>query len=160
MANVIPLIIAAGQIRQMQAGDTISSTLAPGGGGGGGATATTFEQNLGATAACSGKFTLTDAAIAATSKVLCWQAPGPYTGKGTLADEAAMQPVKVVAVVPATGSAVIHWETDFIVGVREVPASGSRNIATTIANLLPTMFEMFRLGKVRGNIKFSYVIFA
>jgi hypothetical protein len=35
MPDVVPLIIAAGQIRQMQAGDTISTTLAPGTGGAG-----------------------------------------------------------------------------------------------------------------------------
>jgi hypothetical protein len=76
--------------------------------GSGGASATTVEKNLGATAINQGTFTITDAAILATDKVLVTQAPGPYTGKGTRADEAQMDTISCIAV-PAAGSATVYW---------------------------------------------------
>lgn len=134
--------------------------------GGGGSSATTVEVDLGSTAKTSGKFTITDAAISATSKVLCWQAPGPYTGKGTLADEAAMQPVNVVSVTPATGSAVVEWETPPMLTMSPVLQEGQRRkvVGATfdrvINQVLPISIETHRIGKVRGNVKFSYVVFS
>lgn len=132
----------------------------------GAAAATTVEKDLGSVAVTSGKFTITDAAISSTSKVLCWQAPGPYTGKGTRADEAEMQPVNVVSVTPATGSAVVAWETPPMLTMSPVLQEGQRRntVGATfdrvINKLLPASFQMKRLGKVRGNVKFSYVVFS
>lgn len=103
-------------------------------------TATTVEVNLGGTAVRTGRFTITDASISGSSKVMCWQAPGPYTGKGTLADEAAMQPVLVTAVVPGSGQAVVHWRT---------PSS-----------YVYTARGVSHRGLVRGNVKFLYSVFS
>lgn len=134
--------------------------------GGGGSSATTVEVDLGSTAKTSGKFTITDAGISSSSKVLCWQAPGPYTGKGTLADEAAMQPVSVVSVTPATGSAVVAWETPPITTTQIITQDGQRRnvVGATfdrvINQVLPIVVETKRIGKVRGNVKFSYVVFS
>jgi hypothetical protein len=134
--------------------------------GGVGASATTVEVNLGTVGAESwrGRFTITDAAIGATSKVLVWQAPGPYTGKGTRADEAELQPVEVRCVAPAAGSAVVTWETPVAFGLSRVVPSGLRDAPSTAAGFDPrypyqeTVSK--RLGKVRGNVKFSYVVFS
>jgi hypothetical protein len=135
------------------------------GGEGDGATATTVEADLGATPTFRGRFTITDAAISATSKVLCWQAPGPYTGKGTGADEAEIAPVQVVAVEPAAGSAVVKWQTPPMLAT--APPTSDAPGATRITAALPSASESLdvqsrvrRLGKVRGNVKFSYVVFA
>ncbi len=107
-------------------------------GGGSGASATTVEIDLGS-AKFSGKFTITDAAITSSSKVLCWQAPGPYTGKGTLADEAEMQPVQVISVEPGSGSAVVKWQTPPTIVVAPVirrlaPNTGSGTLANSGTN--------------------------
>jgi hypothetical protein len=132
---------------------------------GSGATATTVEQDLGATPKWRGKFTITDAAISATSKVQCWQAPGPYTGKGTLADEAEMQPVQVIAVAPATGSAVVYWQTPPMVAMERQYSDGKFNAAgATFDRLMnqrdPAVFTPTRINKVRGNVKFTYSVYA
>lgn len=129
----------------------------------GGATATTVEKNLSATPASRGKFTITDAAIGATSKVMCWQAPGPYTGKGTRADEAEMQPVNVIAVSPSAGSAVVMWETPPMVAMQQQLNDG-RLTATgaTFDRLMnqrtPAIFTATRINRVRGNVKFNYMV--
>lgn len=125
--------------------------------------ATTVEVDVG-TPRFQGRFTITDAAISTTSKVLCWQAPGPYTGKGTRADEAAMQPVSVVAVVPASGSAEVHWQTPPVVVVRPRALAGGQPASAIIPGLKdPAALatgEMRRLGRVRGNVKFTYTVLA
>jgi hypothetical protein len=124
--------------------------------------ATTVEVNIGSTPKWTGKFTITDAAIAPTSKVLCWQAPGPYTGKGARADEAEMQPVQVIAVEPGTGTAVVKWQTPMDAALVELPKTTSLG-AGTAANsgtLRQDTTTMRRRGKVRGNVKFSYSVFA
>lgn len=121
----------------------------------------TVEKDLGSTATWRGKFTITDAGIGPTSKVLCWQSPGPYTGKGTLADEAEMQPVSVIAVEPGSGSAVVRWQTPpgFTQQV-ELP-SGSRASPAALNEqmMFPTLTPR-RVGKVRGNVKFTYTVLA
>jgi len=132
---------------------------------GSGATATTVEQNLGATPVWRGKFTITDAAISATSKVQCWQAPGPYTGKGTLADEAEMQPVQVISVAPATGTAVVYWQTPPMVALKNTLQDGRISGAgATFDRLInqryPEVFTPTRINKVRGNVKFTYSVYA
>lgn len=131
---------------------------------GGTPAATTVEVDLGATAAFQGKFTITDAAIGASNKVLAWQAPGPYTGKGTRADEAQMQPVQVIAVVPAVGSAVVYWQTPPVITPLQIPSAGGQPASTIIPGLKDPQAVVTgahkRVGKVRGNVKFSYSIFA
>ena len=131
---------------------------------GSGAAGTTVEVNVG-TPKFAGKFTITDASITATSKVLCWQAPGPYTGKGTRADEAEMQPVQVIAVEPATGTAVVKWQTPPMIAMsRQLNNGRVGAVGATFDRLInqrePAVFIPTRLGKVRGNIKFTYAIFS
>lgn len=124
-------------------------------------TATTVEVDLGAAATFRGKFTVTDAAISAASKVLCWQSPGPYTGKGTRADEAEAQPVQVVSVEPGSGSAVVRWQTPPAYATVPVVGSGSRSpaVSNNELPLIPAQ-ELRRVGLVRGNVKFTYTILA
>lgn len=133
------------------------------GAGSGGFSATTVEVNLGSSPVFRGKFTITDAGISATSKVLCWQAPGPYTGKGTRADEAEAQPVEIISVEPASGSATVYWQTPPMTGYKVLNKESRLNAASTVAGAainqrLPLEYTPIRLGKVRGNVKFSYAI--
>lgn len=124
--------------------------------------ATTVEVDLGSTATWRGRFTITDAGISGTSKILCWQAPGPYTGKGTRADEAEMQPVSITAVNPGSGSATAYWETPPLISsttrrnVGGQPASAIIPGNKDASSLAGTTNQ--RLGKVRGNVKFTYMI--
>lgn len=127
-------------------------------GGASQAAATTIEVDLGGTAVARGRFTITDAAIGATEKLLVWQAPGPYTGKGTRADEAEMQPVEVVLAVAAAGSAQVTWRCPPLVGMRTVAGGGKLNSESSITQTWPDRLEPFLLGKVRGNVKFNYQI--
>lgn len=118
----------------------------------------TVEANLGATASKSGRFTLTDAAIGATSKVTIWQAPGPYTGKGTLADEAEMDPLWCVAV-PAAGSAVVRWRTQEG-AMPTIAAGGGARETAVLANVeqRPERWQMQARGLIKGNFKFFYMV--
>lgn len=132
--------------------------------GGGTPSSTTVEVNLGATPVWQGKFTITDAAISTSSKVHVWQAPGPYTGKGIRADEAALQPVDIIAVEPLTGSASVHWQTPPMLTQRSGLLSGGGekvNVSTfNITNYPQDRYETCRLGKISGNVKFTYQILA
>lgn len=65
--------------------------------------------NLGSTPKRSGSFVLTDALISVNSHVVIQLAAGPYTGKGTLADEAVMYPGLTFVAVPAAGTATVYW---------------------------------------------------
>jgi hypothetical protein len=130
--------------------------------------------NLGSTPTWRGKFTVTDAGIDATKKVMLWQAPGPYTGKGSAlsADEGAMDPIHISAVIPAAGSAVVHWET--VLGLSDVrdnaalPADtstaqpnnerASTNLSQHADHPVARVIAK-RVGLVKGNVKFSYVTF-
>jgi len=125
--------------------------------------ATTIEANLGSSIRWQGKFTITDGSITSTSKVFVWQAPGPYTGKGTRADEAEMAPVHVLSVEPATGSAVVKWRSvqSFMPTIADprplnqfIPVAASRDIVG-----YPQVVGANVRGKVRGNVKFSYLVF-
>lgn len=127
--------------------------------GGGGSAWTTVEQNLGSTASVSGHFVLTDAAISSTSKVIVQQAPGPYTGKGTLADEATMDTLWCVAE-PQTGQAVVYWRVNgYLTLVPNLPDTprlqplNNSTISDRFPGDIPTL-----IGKVRGNVKFSYQV--
>lgn len=131
--------------------------------GGAGGTATTVEVNLGTSAVWSGKFTITDAAISATSKIICWQAPGPYTGKGTRADEAEIAPVTVISVEPGSGSAVVKWRSvQGLVPRLENTRPMNQFIPVAAARDIVGSGEIWGLkvsGRVRGNIKFTYTVF-
>lgn len=124
----------------------------------GGASATTVEVDLGSTPVFAGKFTITDAAITATSKVLCWQAPGPYTDKGASADVAAMEVVQVIAVEPGTGSAVVYWQTPPLAGSARFRSTGKRDVRGLASVLVPVNFK--RVNRVWKKIKFSYMVLA
>lgn len=63
-------------------------TVGGSGGGGGSITFTTVEKNLGNVPRYQGEFTITGSGFTVGRPVLISQASGPYTGKGTLADEA------------------------------------------------------------------------
>jgi hypothetical protein len=128
--------------------------------GGGGGSLTTVEVNLGATAKTGGSFTITDATISPTSKVLIVQAPGPYTGKGTLADEAEMDPIWCVAS-PGSGQATVRWRTQTMLAhdfgaVRGQQPVGSAN--TQHGSPFLAMPVQRVLGRVRGNVKFHYMV--
>jgi hypothetical protein len=131
------------------------ATGAPGAGG----SPTTVEVNLGATPVWRGKFTITDGTITGTSKVLAWQAPGPYTGKGTRADEAEMQSVNIIAVAPAAGSAVAYWETPPMVSYQGLGHARSVAAAGTQASQGVDITFAQRINRVRANVKFTYQVF-
>lgn len=69
----------------------------------------TAEVNVGSSPRKSGNFTLADSRIASTSKLLVTLAPGPYTGKGTLPDEAEMYAGIGFAASPGSGAATVYW---------------------------------------------------
>lgn len=122
---------------------------------------TTVEINLGSKWRTDGRFTITDAAITASSKVLCWQAPGPYTGKGTSVDQPTLEPVQVMAVAPATGTATVYWQTPPQIVVAPTPSLSPNFGGGTAANSgtnRDLQFTAGRLGRVRGNVKFTYLI--
>lgn len=129
--------------------------------------ATTIEVDLGSVWKTSGKFTLTDAGISPGSQIRMWQAPGPYTGKGTLADEAVLAPIDVIVVVPATGTAVVHWQAKGHVVVRpqsyDSHHGGARQIVGAVVTQNAAILDNMNtrlvakvIGKVRGNCKFTY----
>lgn len=109
--------------------------------------AKTVEVDLGATPIWQGRFTITDAAITTASKLLVWQAPGPYTGKGTRADEADIQPIMISSVVAFNGSATVNWQTP--------PA-----YTDGAAGLMGLGDIDLRKGYVKGNVKFNYTVHA
>lgn len=120
------------------------ATVTVSGGGGGGFSVTQIERDLGSTAAWRGVFTITDASISAASRLSVWQAPGPYTGKGTRADECEMDWIQCHAV-PASGTATVHWRA-----VQSFSGdSGHMQTRSGRAGVI---------GRVRGNIKFYYAI--
>lgn len=130
--------------------------------GGGSVAATTVEVNLGSTPTWRGKFTITDVLIDATKKVLVWQAPGPYTGKGTRADEADMDRISCIAE-PLAGSASVYWRSVESYAMTNRPGDFGGQVQT----LAPPQDDpqaragiLAVRGMVKGNFKFSYVIFS
>lgn len=88
-----PLVLNAGQIQQLQSGDTIP-------GGAAVVSMTTVEVTF-TVPTSEGEFTVVDAAVSATSKIIVQQSGIAATGK--TADENAMDVVDAVAI-PASGS--------------------------------------------------------
>lgn len=140
--------------------------------GPGGVTATTVEVSLGSSPATQGSFTITDTAISSSSKVLIWQAPGPYTGKGTRADEAEMDEFPKLTVAPGAGTATVHWSSKIgLVGIplgaqqdSEALGGGGNNSSMT-TNAIPQdspgkTIGTRVIGRVKGNVKFSYLVLA
>ena len=129
-------------------------------GGGGGGSSTIVEVDLGSSFIFRGKFTITDGTISGTSKVLVWQAPGPYTGKGTLADEADLQPVSIIAAVPGAGVATVYWQTPpyltFSINPQMQGITGAAQSPKDIQAMAQGI--ALRLGRVRGNVKFAYMV--
>jgi hypothetical protein len=82
-------------------------------GGGGGATSfTTVEKDLGSAPLNSGRFTITGLSGLTIGKpVIISQAVAPYTGKGTLADEAEMDGLIVKASVTAVDTITAYWNS-------------------------------------------------
>jgi hypothetical protein len=83
-------------------------------GGGGGLTLSTVEVNLG-TGGVSGSFTIAGAGMTPGRPVLCVQAVGPYTGKGSLED-VAEEPVWCTAVVASAVLITVYWQSSRPVG--------------------------------------------
>ena len=80
-------------------------------GGGGGLTLTPVEVNLGTAERRAGRFTITGAGLTAGKPVLIQQAVGPYTGKGTRADEAEMDQLVLSAAVLNTTTIEAFWNS-------------------------------------------------
>lgn len=76
----------------------------------GGLTFTEVEKNLGA-AKTGGKFTIAGTGMTTGKPVLINQAVGPYTGKGTRADEAEMDQVSVSASVTSATVITAYWSS-------------------------------------------------
>jgi hypothetical protein len=77
---------------------------------GAGLTLTTAEVDLGA-AKTGGKFTIAGAGMTVGKPVLIAQAVGPYTGKGTRADEAEMDQVTVTGAVTDASTITAYWSS-------------------------------------------------
>jgi hypothetical protein len=79
---------------------------------GGSSSFTVVEKDLGTNPRRSGKFTITGLAGLTTNKpVNIFQAVGPYTNKGTLADEAEMDGLVVKAIVTAADTITAYWNS-------------------------------------------------
>jgi len=77
---------------------------------------TQFEKNLTSIPSRSGSFHITDAALVAGELFMVTQAPGPYTGKGTLEDEAEMDQLTACGFIDAGGGgATIYWNSPLFV---------------------------------------------
>lgn len=71
------------------------------------------EKDLGSAARTAGQFTITGLSGLTTGKpVNIFQAVAPYTGKGTLADEAEMDNISVKASVTAADTITAYWNAD------------------------------------------------
>lgn len=134
MAAAKPLKNASGVLSEMSGTDVIPianlATGAPTGSkfirddgvlavpGGGSSVWTVLEIDVGSTPKRRGTFTITNAGIAVGKPVAVLLAAGPYTGKGTLADEAQMYPGITFAAVSSAGSALVYWSAPLGAAVR------------------------------------------
>jgi hypothetical protein len=124
-----------------------------------GGSATTFERNLGATAVLAGRFDVADGTVSAASKILIWQAPGPYTGKGVRADEAEMDRLNVYAE-PGSGTFKVRWHTHGHTRPQYAPAARGQSRVVTDLPAHGDFQEpaLASGGRVRGNFKFTYMV--
>ena len=86
-----------------------------GGGGGGNPTLAVVEVSLASHPMRSGRFTISGAGLSTGKPVMIQQAVGPYTGKGTLADEAEMDQVHVTASVTNSSTITAYWTSPYLV---------------------------------------------
>lgn len=73
---------------------------------------TVDEVDLGAIAGRSGKFTIAGVGMTIGRPVLITKAIGPYTGKGTLEDEAEIDLITVTASVTSATEITAYWQSD------------------------------------------------
>lgn len=93
-----------GEAQQFQIGDSILIPF------------TTIEVNLGSSKK-SGKFSITSSGLTPGKQVLIYQACGPYTNKGTLADESSMDLIVANAITISASSITVYWQsTTFVKG--------------------------------------------
>jgi len=97
--------VGAGVTASFAAGTT--TVTVPGSAGG--LTLTTVEQDLGSVARTSGNFSIAGAGLTPGDPVLIQKAAGPYTGKGTLADETEMDIVQPTAIVESATVIRVYW---------------------------------------------------
>lgn len=74
-------------------------------------TLATVEVNVGSVPKTGGHFTIAGSGLTVDRPVLINQAVGPYTGKGTLADEAEMDQVNVTASVTDAATITAYWSS-------------------------------------------------
>jgi hypothetical protein len=114
MAERNPLVIISGAVQELPSGDTVAgaaSTGVP-------ALWTEVEIDFGTTPVTSKSFTLTDAAVTASSNVAVVQSAAPATGRGT--DDALWDSITYAAK-PAAGSFTLHaYATGAISGKRKI----------------------------------------
>lgn len=116
----------------------------------------TVEADLCDTPKHTGTFTITDSDITALSRVVVSQDIGPYTGKGTRADEAEMDQLDFVTY-PANGSATVRWTVRG--GARPVVyphCAAGRN--TLLSNDTERPARMVPFGRFVGNCKVRYQV--
>lgn len=77
--------------------------------GGGGLALSQVEVNLGSVARRSGKFSISGTGLVVGKPVYIQQAVGPYTGKGTRADESEVDQVNISAKVVSSTSIQCYW---------------------------------------------------
>jgi len=107
MAVRNPLVLVNGVLAELPSGDTVN-----GAGASSGLALTTVEADLGSTPRWSGKFTITGAGMTIGKPVYIQQAIGPYTGKGTLADEAEMDQLNLSAGVVSAVAIDVYWTSN------------------------------------------------
>ena len=82
----------------------------------GGLSLTEVEVDLGSTPLTSGSFQITGlSGLPVDEPVLIRQGLGPYTGKGTLADEFEMDTLNVAGKVASASAIQCYWTTDSLV---------------------------------------------
>ena len=130
MADKLPFIDYGGILEEIHPGDKIpianlatgtpdgtkfirdDGTLAtPPGGGGSSFALTQVEVDLGSVPRTSGSFSITSVGLTASKAVSIQQAVGPYTGKGTLADETEMDMLIVTGVTTSTTNINCYWNS-------------------------------------------------
>ena len=79
--------------------------------GGAGLSLTEVEKNLGTTPKRAGKFSITSSGLTTGKHILITQANGPYTGKGTLTDEAEMDAITATGKVTSATNIECYWRS-------------------------------------------------
>lgn len=105
MSELSRLIQLGGGPRGLQGDDGAA------GGGDGGLTLTTGEIDLGSVPRRSGRFIISGSGLTVGKPALVLQAHGPYTGKGTRADEAQMDRLMVTGKVISTTQVECFWNS-------------------------------------------------